>query len=240
MNTMGADKRHTSVRGFSMAELLIVIALIAIMATGIGVAFRGGDSSTALVSAQSTLGALFTSAQLQATTSGREVYVMVDMTPGNLNNPNTVNQGYLRRFVTFRHTSTNASGAKVFNAIGKPVFLPQGAYLSPPQGMDDGFEWEADVDIRRRTMGGDRHTAFGITLPTGYTGTWYGWKFSPSGRIEVQGSDMVSQIVLVAGNKVPPTNYVRVAELDAYQSRGVKISYYGQVSMVDYFNLFYK
>lgn len=227
---------QSKANGFSMAELLIVIALIAIMVTGVGVAFRGGDSATALTSAQSTLGALFTSAQMQATTSGRDVYVMLDMNPGSLSStPIDANDGFLRRFVVFRHTPDDSNE---YHAIGKPVFLPQGAYVSPPVNTLNGYEWPVGFDNERRlTMGGANPGGFGdnFTLPSEYTGTWYGWKISPNGRIA--SADMHNQIVLVAGGKLP-SGFVTVDAENVYQTRGVKISYYGQVSMIDYYEQF--
>lgn len=238
--------------GFSMAELLIVIALIAVMVTGVGVAFRGGDSSSALASAQSTIGALFTSAQIQATTSGKNVYIMLDT--------NRNSEGFLRRFVIFRENQPSSNAALEYRVIGKSISLPSGVYVSPAPEMgvsiaqaevpNIDFIWLAANDpIRKETSGGKIAAGgvagFGIQsamLPTEYrsnpttTTGWYGWKLSPTGRI-VDSSNIINQIVLVTGARLP-NGTIKVDAEDAYQTRGVKISYYGQVSMIDFYDLF--
>lgn len=222
-----------------MAELLIVIALIAVMVTGVGIAFRGSDASTALTSSQTTLGSLFTSAQLQATTSGRDVYVMLDINPAS--------EGFLRQFIVFRHTPEESTVK--YNMIGKPIFLPAGTFVSPDDGMDvnsNQFNWASPLD-RKKTSGGSKLADFGISagqlppvanLPNKSRTHWYGWRIFPNGRVDSSMGE-INQIVLVSGARLPNTNQtVEIKEEDSHQARGVKISYYGQVSMVDFYSLF--
>ncbi len=255
-----AQRKPNSRAGFTLIELMVVVGLIVVMIGSIGVLRMGGNESVAMTSAQSSLAALFTSAKLQATSSGRDVLIMVDLYPGVISgndvSQHVPNSGYLRRFIMLKRTSATGDG---YVKTGREFYLPEGIYFIPPPTVsapitatnigNTRFRWATDGSTRKSSSGGGSLTQYGAATPTGIipaaaASQFYGWRISPDGRIRQINSttamghlQMSTQIVLGIGRRLyiqgitPPALGVIVT--NGYGAKGIRISYYGQVSMVN-------
>ncbi len=112
-----------STKAFTLIELLVVIGLIAVLASGIGLAFSGGDKANALQGAQGTLQSLASAVRGQAALAGRKAALLVNVDSGT----SFDQQRYLRSFVI----ATRNTADSQWIVIGDEITLPSGIYLVP-------------------------------------------------------------------------------------------------------------
>lgn len=131
----GKNGRHSReggrrVGGFTIIELLAVIAIIAVFAGVIGVALTRSGNSTATGSAQRTMSAVLAGARSQALTKQQTVFILVS---ADANEPET----FLRsvRLATSAGEFTAPSGDEIplVRLTGETIQLSQGVYFVPPR-----------------------------------------------------------------------------------------------------------
>ena len=112
-------------RGFTLVELLTVIAIIAIMGGIIGLSFSGGGSMAALGSSQRLATSTFQLARLTAQSKQSEAKVLIyaEQNPAGDTDP----AKYLRyMMVVYRDSASNR-----WVAAGEGTYLPKGVYFLP-------------------------------------------------------------------------------------------------------------
>ena len=124
--SLPASLRVQTRRAFTLAELLVVIGLIATLTVGVGYALGGrAIEGVALASAQHTVAALVDSARAQATLHQTPVRLLIYASPP----PNGNSEKYLRYLQVVRLENT------AWVAAGEPVVLPAPICIVPPSAV---------------------------------------------------------------------------------------------------------
>ena len=108
--------------GFTLLELLVVVALIASLAGGIGLALRQPDESASLQSAQAVLSSLLDAARGRAALSQQNARCAIAADPAD-------SATYLRFVRVVEQDSTDPAN---WVAEEDGVWLPAGVYVVPP------------------------------------------------------------------------------------------------------------
>ncbi len=145
---MSTSSTPTRAPGFTLTELLVVIALIGILATTVGVALTGG-TGRALKAAQSQVISAINVARISgikggALYPGEDTSSTIPVAALIINiNPNS--DGYLRQFgVVAGRCNSNYSNFK-WRAVGSPMMLPEGIFFVP---SNQAGRVDADSDIQ--------------------------------------------------------------------------------------------
>jgi prepilin-type N-terminal cleavage/methylation domain-containing protein len=166
-------------RGFSLIEVLIVIAIIAILMTGGAIGMKhivaGKNTSTAVSVSES----LFSEARGIAIAKRVKARVMIDVDEVNSDN-------YLRR-VVIAYQEINDAGSVVADSwvlAGRGYQIPGGAYFSLAYSQLYDADTSAWSDIPTENItGGDFNTK--------YAGTYAYYEFNAEGIFQNPGSSFV-------------------------------------------------
>lgn len=208
---------------FTLVELLVVIGLIALLATTLGVALTGKTGSS-LASAQQTVAALCGTARAQAALHQTETRIVVHAT-----RPTTGHSDkYLRVLQVFR---AEPDGSDAWMAAGPPVYLPRGIYLVPPE---PGELLATGIDWATRPLASSNLAS--TTGPLGRAGTEFGdadtvlyLQFGADGLPSILESTAPLVIVVAAGD----VSTGALQFTDSALVRGVAIRRNGSVGFVD-------
>jgi prepilin-type N-terminal cleavage/methylation domain-containing protein len=107
--------------GFTLVELLVVVALIATLVAGIGVALRHPGESMALQAAQGTLASLLNATRGRAACTQQNARLLIAADPSD-------GEKYLRRLQVVWQDPTNPAG---WLADSDGIGLPRGVYVVP-------------------------------------------------------------------------------------------------------------
>ena len=171
---------RSSENGFSLIELLTVIAIIGIMAAASTSALSGIFGSRGVAGAVNIASSLALNARMEAVKRVENglggALLLVDSTPGT-------NETSLRRMVVVHNVST-ISGAADWRMAGAPTTLPRGVYFSSKYSRGSGT---TNFDFSKRS---------GSQTGGGTECVYY--EFDERGRFVTPGTDE-AQLVFVAG-----------------------------------------
>lgn len=164
--------------GFSLVELLVVMAVIAIIAAGIGLALRGGDNAARLRAGEVTLSSYLQAARSQAILKRQAVRVIV-------RNDAASRALHWRQMGLIVRDTENRSQ---WLAVDDGVLLPEGVYFWP---VEPESSWAA-----RETLQVEFPRARAVA--TGVGPSWHYLEFQPSGNVTEAG-----MLELMAGRWEP-------------------------------------
>lgn len=222
---------------FSLLELLVVIGLMAALASFLLIEFGGRNQSAALPSAQATVANLVTAARLQATASGRKTRLLVQM-------DTAVPDRFLRQVVWQRalQAGVNPTDWEVVESLR----LPAGCYVMPASLSAAAGLVENESAWKRRsapTQSLASDLFAGQTLVLQLPGEdrmqrWTGVAFTAQGTLAPLhgGTPPSGAWLLAAGNPRPPASSAAgespVRLVSPRQVRGVILSAYGVATLL--------
>lgn len=222
--------RTVAGKAFTLLELLVVIGLIAVLASSITGGLGAGSQSVALQSAQATMTSLVASARTGAMASGLSARVLVHIDPSSTSQP----LRYLRYVAVQSQTPT---GWKTVTA----VYLPDGVYVVPgnfgslPAGLlaaSGTTTWtKSDGSALRSTaLRSNQITTEMINGPVAEQ--WVSLTLSATA-----GTAQSGDIILAAGHPRPPGAYAAgesPVELGSPANvRGLTLSSYGVPALIN-------
>src|SRR5208283_3930993 len=129
------ERQRVEGAGFTLVELLVVVALMASLAAGIGLALRQPGESVSLQSAQATLCSLLDAARSRAALNQQDARCAVSA--------DRADTGTYLRFVRIVAQDPTNPGNWLAEETG--VWLPAGIYVVPPapEGVPGNPTWPA-------------------------------------------------------------------------------------------------
>lgn len=197
---------------FTLLEVIVVAGLIALLAGGLGLAFRGGGRAVALQTGQRTLAGLAAAARGHAAVSGRNAGLLVVSAsdrPGD----------HLRRFIVAARSPVD--GAWV--PTDAWVTLPPGVALLPPAAptavmVVAGDDWSG---LRSHAFSSATEICDGLLCHV--------LSFTPRGTVAGLGG----ALVLAPITGLPPGAGAPHRYEQPEAVRGLHVSSYGQVTFVE-------
>ena len=217
-------------RGFTLLELLVVMALIASLSLVLIGGLGGGGRSAALQSAQATLANMVTAARTKAMASDQSSRVLVQIDP----NSNSQPLRYLR-YVAVQTQSAGGWQTVADAYLPDGVFVVPGNFATVPAGLfttDTAIPWtKADGSAMRSTaLRSNQITAESINSPV--TEQWVSVTISATA-----GTAQSGDVILTSGKIRPPGSYSSgesPVELDNPENaRGLTLSAYGVPALIN-------
>jgi len=153
--------------GFTLIELMVVVALIGILAAVIGFSLSGGSQAAALDNAQRNLLAMIQAAKANAVLEGSPARMIIyaDTNPINTTDTSTVAPKVLRYYGII-YSTTLSNGTVVWTAANQGEYLPSGIYFVP--GQESSFIGSGSLPPK---TGSSNSNALTTGQPDSATGT---------------------------------------------------------------------
>ncbi len=205
----GTEARPRS--GFTLIEILVVVAIIALFVGIIGAALqRGGGATVGLQAAQTTVVGLLELARSHAALSGNNTALCIASSDTNP-------ERYLRRVVV----AENRGGTWV--PVSEELTLPDGVYLLPQGGAGTavvaGETWSVVSSVLSPSA---------VTIPALGGDSWKRIEFTSRGTPTSSG-----RLVLGTGRAEPPGSSPPLRFTGPDNIRGVQLSVYGQLTLLN-------
>ena len=233
-------RRSLDVGGFTLLELLVVVGLIAALASVLVSGLAGAGKSHALQSAQATVANLVTAARLKAAATNHKSRLLVNADPGS-------SQRYLR-LIVLQLARQSGSSPVDWDTI-QSVYLPANTYVVPGAltGLvSDPSRWKRDSDATQDLVSDlFKNQSLSLALEGEATvQTWTGVAFTPNGTLAAlsTGPPPKGTVVLALGQARPPGSFaageppLQLASAPAV--RGLVLSAYGVPSLLNERNAF--
>jgi len=222
-------------RGFTLLELLVVVGLIAALASVLVSGLAGAGQTHALQSAQATVANLVTAARLKAPATNRKTRLLVNVDPGTP-------ERYLR-LVVLQLARQPGSSPEDWDTI-QSVFLPAHTYVVPGSltGLvSDSTQWKR-VSDPTQDLASDlfKNQSLSLALEGEATAqTWTGLAFTPNGTLAAlsTGPPPKGSVVLALGQARPPGSFAAgeapLQLVNAPAVRGLVLSAYGVPALLN-------
>jgi general secretion pathway protein H len=218
--------------GFTLIELMVVIALIALLSVGVGMALRDAGGN-ALATGQTTLATMVGTARAQAAVNQTEAILAIFGTRP----PADTSGNFLRMMQVFRNNSPGAARPD-WLPVGNPVVLPPGVYVVPPSVsglLASGVVWPGNPPLLSGPF--DSSSPVGLRqvtgTPFGGSVTAYTLQFNADGTLfslEQSGTAQYVRLVVatasLSAQNVPQFN-------NAAAARGLLVRRTGAVTFVN-------
>lgn len=206
--------------GFTLLEMLVVVAIISIMVGVIGYGFLRGSSgaTVGLQTSQSILVALLTQARSQAILTGRDAAVLVN------NNPNNAAR-YRRYLCVVVRDDTNA-----WQPMDVGVYLPEGSYVLPPSALGTS---EVDGGLWTNVLSGVLESEPSDPAIESTTAEeWLRVGFNARGML-LGGVGSMGNLVVASGRPQPPDSVPPFIYTNPRGVRGIAITVYGLTRLLN-------
>jgi prepilin-type N-terminal cleavage/methylation domain-containing protein len=206
-------KSLSPTRGFTLIELLVVIGLIALLASGVGIALNNKNPGTMLQSAQGTLVGALSSARSQAALNQADAMIIVKAGDPSVEN-------FLR---SIQIVVEKTPGSDDWREVGTEIILPEGVYVVPG----------ATITNVMTDPAGKPSTFFSGNASVRIDGTYTTDTYMCSGKFTSLGllSGGLSGSILVAPGTFTSETNLTLENKNA--ARGLVISRYGIATSVD-------
>jgi len=197
-------------RGFTLAELLVVILILSIMSSLVVASLSGSGGSEDLNTAVSRVSKYFEYAQSSAVTQKTPIRVAINYDPAD-------EDRFLRYVIIFYFDEDD----NTWRPLDEGQYLPAGIYFSPglstPSGSTDLLQWQATMDYTQYEIGtftasAPLRSAFSSnedSLQDAGTDQWVVYEFSSNGTVVNAGQ----RLVFAEGLKTE-ANLLRVPNTD--------------------------
>lgn len=219
MNTRTLKRR----RGFSMVELLTVVAIISIMAVIIGSALGGNNESLSLGTGQRVASSMFQSARSIAILKQTQTRVIIYGAQGS----NTDPRKFLRFMGIVYDEDQDPSNPSWVPAV-QGTYLPEGVFFIPAgsaTGLSDVSGGSMEKSDYNNTGTQPLSVAFPVTTKTADDFFWYG--FDENGNSQNAGGTFV----LNAGRVTSDAPTIEIE--NPYAARGLAIRRIGGVILMN-------
>lgn len=202
-------------QAFTLIELLVVIGIIAVLASGVGLALRGNNPEASLRAAQGLAVGALSSARGQAALTQSNARIIVQADSNDLN--------FLR---SIRIVVPDSATPGSWKQVGGEIILPENVYVVPPTGTLTGVTFvtaNGAWNVGRNSTLFNAATA-AVTGLTNATTSLISKDISPLGTVEG------GRIVVTPGRR---TSATAITLDNASAVRGLVVSRYGVASLVD-------
>lgn len=220
--------RAARARAFTLIELLVVVAIIALVAGGLGLAISD-TAGSGLASGQTALASMVNTARTQAAVNQATTRLMIYATRP----PSGDKEKYLRLMQVFR--SEPPESTSNFVPVGQPIVLPRGIYVVPTSVsglLASGVIWPTNPPLLSSLTG-----PIGLNQPAGTlfaNSTAFYLQFAPDGTVSSPSAQPYARLLVATAtvvNDQPQFN-------NAGAARGILIRPSGGITFVNDANSF--
>lgn len=189
--------RRRAERAFTLIELMMVVAIIAVLAAGLALAL-GDTGGNSLATGQTTLAGLVNTARAQAAVNQTETRLLIY---GTRPPAQDAAEKFLRLLQVVR---AEPAGSGRWVAVGSAVPLPRGIFVVPPSTagfLAAGVTWPANPPLLS-TLGGPLSHAQPTGTPFG-TALAYYIEFKADGTITQVGTQQYARLLVATATNGP-------------------------------------